>query len=260
MAEIVHSNTESSNKCIIVTGGSRGIGAALVKKLAKKKYSVCINCFSNEDRGRAVADEFMSFGGKAEVFVGDVSDIKVVAELFEFSESRLGPIHGLVNSAGITGPCCHVENLNPDDFSRVFDVNVKGTFLCAREAVRRFKKRENPLEDGVIVNISSVVSRLGSPCEWVHYAASKGAINSFTIGLAREVAPHKIRVSAVAPGFIDTEIHNAHFDINRVKNAADKIPARRVGEAEEVADSILWLLSDKASYTHGSIIEIAGGR
>jgi len=234
----------------IVTGGSRGIGAATVRSLARAGYAVAINYARDAASAAALAGEVTAAGGRALALAGDVAEEEAVLALFRATHEALGPVTALVNNAGITGPTGPVSSLTAADLQRVFAVNVIGTILCAREAVRT-------MEPGsAIVNVSSLAARIGSAGEYVDYAASKAAVDTFTIGLAREVAPRGIRVNAVAPGLIDTEIHEA----GRLDRLRGAVPLGRVGTADEVAAAICWLLSAHASYVTGSILEIGGGR
>jgi len=234
----------------IVTGGSRGIGAATVRALARAGYAVAINYARDAASATALVDELTSAGGRAIAVAGDVAEEEAVVALFRQTRDSLGPVTALVNNAGITGPTGPVSALAAADLKRVFDVNVIGTILCTREAVRMMEP------GGAIVNVSSIAARIGSAGEYVDYAASKAAVDTFTIGLAREVASRGIRVNAVAPGLIETEIHEA----GRLDRLRGAVPLGRIGTADEVAAAICWLLSAQASYVTGSILEIGGGR
>jgi NAD(P)-dependent dehydrogenase (short-subunit alcohol dehydrogenase family) len=218
-----------------------------------------VNYLNNETAARQVVEEIQLSGGSAVSIRGDVSVETDILHLFEVAEQELGPIHGLVNNAGITGGFSRVEALDAANLSKVLAANVAGTILCAREAVKRMSTRNGGL-GGAIVNISSLAARTGGSGEWVHYAATKGAVHTFTIGLAREVALEGIRVNAVAPGLIETEIHSANGAPDRLERLSSTIPLRRAGTPIEVAEGVLWLLSDAASYTTGTILEIGGGR
>jgi NAD(P)-dependent dehydrogenase (short-subunit alcohol dehydrogenase family) len=244
---------------IIVTGGSRGIGAAIAKLLGSRGLSVAVNFARNEGAADDVARAVISTGGRAIAVQGDVAREEDVLRLFETAERDLGPVIGLVNNAAVTGGFARVDAVTADVLTRVFAVNVIGTILCAREAVRRMSWRHGG-SGGAIVNISSLAARTGGSGEWVHYAASKGAITSFTIGLAREVAAEGIRVNAVAPGLIETDLHADNGAPDRPERISPTIPMQRAGMPHEVAEGVLWLLSPAASYTTGTILEIGGGR
>jgi NAD(P)-dependent dehydrogenase (short-subunit alcohol dehydrogenase family) len=243
----------------IVTGGSRGIGAAIAKALAANGYSVAVNFSVDEPAARMVVAELTALGSKAVAIRADVSREDDILQLFETAERDLGPIRALVNNAGITGGFSRVDSVDAGALARMLAVNVAGAIICSREAVRRMSTRSGG-RGGAIVNISSLAARTGGAGEWVHYAASKGAINSFTIGLAREVAHEGIRVNAVAPGLIETGLHAANGAPDRPQRLSPTIPMQRPGTAEEVAGGVLWLLSKAASYVTGTILEIGGGR
>jgi NAD(P)-dependent dehydrogenase (short-subunit alcohol dehydrogenase family) len=244
---------------LIVTGGSRGIGAAIAKLAGARGFSVAVNYASGGADANAVVEHIVSAGGRACAMQADVAREEDVVRLFATSERELGPIKALVNNAAITGGFSRVESVNARTLTQVMSVNVTGAFLCAREAVRRMSTRHGG-SGGAIVNISSRAAHTGSAGEWVHYAASKGAIDSFTIGLAREVATEGIRVNAVAPGLIETGLHAANGVPDRLDRLAATIPMQRPGTPIEVAEGVLWLLSPVASYTTGAILEIGGGR
>jgi NAD(P)-dependent dehydrogenase (short-subunit alcohol dehydrogenase family) len=218
-----------------------------------------VNYGVNSAAAEQVVSEIVSAGGRAVAIRADISREDQILELFESSERAFGAIGGLVNSAGVTGGFSRLEQLKARALAHVLAVNVAGTILCCREAVRRMSTRTGGM-GGSIVNLSSLAARTGGAGEWVHYAASKGAVDSFTIGLAREVASEGIRVNAVAPGLIDTELHAAAGAPDRLERLAPSVPMKRPGTAREVAEGILWLLSPAASYTTGSILEIGGGR
>jgi NAD(P)-dependent dehydrogenase (short-subunit alcohol dehydrogenase family) len=244
---------------LLVTGASRGIGAAIAKLAGAHGYRVVVNFVADEAAAGRVVSGIVAAGGQAIAVQGDVSKEADVLRLFQKAERELGTIVGLVNNAAVTGGFARVESVSAEALMEVLSVNVAGAILCAREAVRRMSTRHGGA-GGSIVNISSRAAQIGSAGEWVHYAASKGAIDSFTIGLAREVATEGIRVNAVAPGLVETELHAANGMPDRLERLAPSIPMKRAGTAEEVAEAVLWMLSPKASYTTGAILEVGGGR
>ena len=248
-----------NRRAVIVTGASRGIGAAIASLVGAKGFPVAVNFVTNKAAADSVVSNIASIGGRAIAIHGDVSREEELLRLFEVAERELGPIGGLVNNAGVTGGFGRVEELHADAVARVLAVNIAGTMLCSREAVRRMSVRRGGM-GGSIVNISSLASRTGGAGEWVHYAASKGAVDSFTIGLAREVANEGIRVNAVAPGLIDTGLHSANGAPDRLSRLAPSVPMKRPGTPLEVAEGVFWLLSPAASYATGTILEIGGGR
>ncbi|MGB8985624.1 MAG: SDR family oxidoreductase [Candidatus Sulfotelmatobacter sp.] len=244
---------------IIVTGASRGIGAAIAQLAGARGFSVAVNFATGEAEARTVAEQIVSAGGRACAIRADVACEEAIIALFKAAERELGPVKALVNNAAITGGFSRVDSVSATTLEQVMAVNVTGAILCAREAVRRMSTLHGGT-GGAIVNISSRAARTGSAGEWVHYAASKGAIDSFTIGLAREVATEGIRVNAVAPGLIETGLHAANGAPDRLQRLASTIPMLRAGTPLEVAEGVLWLLSPAASYTTGAILEIGGGR
>jgi len=253
------SNQPLKHGTLIVTGASRGIGASIAKLAGLHGYAVAVNFRDDFAAAANVVGQITSAGGKACSIRADVAQEDDILRLFETAERELGPIVGLVNNAGITSGFSRVEAVSAEAVWQVLRVNVAGTILCAREAVRRMSIR-NGGSGGAIVNISSRASQIGGAGEWVHYSASKGAVDSFTIGLAREVAAEGIRVNAVSPGLIDTEIHAASGAPDRIHRLASSIPMQRAGAASEVAEAVLWLLSPAASYTSGTILQVSGGR
>jgi NAD(P)-dependent dehydrogenase (short-subunit alcohol dehydrogenase family) len=244
---------------LIVTGASRGIGAAIARLASHRGYAVAVNFNSGEAEANRVAAEIGDAGGRALAIRADVSLEHPIVELFKTAERELGPIKALVNNAGVTGGFARVENITAEAIEKTFAVNVTGAILCAREAVRRMSTKRGG-SGGAIVNISSIAARTGAAGEWVHYAASKGAIDSFTTGLAREVATEGIRVNAVKPGLVDTEIHAANGEPGRLQRLMGTFPMNRPGQPNEIAEAVLWLLSPAASYVTGAILEIGGGR
>jgi len=244
---------------LLVTGASRGIGAATALLAAAKGYAVAVNYAAQAAAADEVVARIRSQGGKAIALQADVADESQVLAMFESIDSQLGRLTALVNNAGVVDVAARVEDMSVARLKRMFDINVIGSFVCAREAVRRMSTRHGG-SGGAIVNVSSAASRLGAPGQYVDYAAAKGAIDAFTIGLAKEVAADGIRVNAVRPGLIETDIHASGGIPDRVKQLAHQVPMQRGGTAEEVAQAIVWLLSAEASYTTMSLIEVSGGR
>ena len=247
------------SKVMVVTGGSRGIGAATALMGALRGYAVCVNYTSNARAAASVVERIDALGGRAMAVQADVASESDVVRLFETVDRELGRVSALVNNAGILGLQMRVEQMDAARLSRVLATNVTGSFICAREAIRRMSTRHGG-SGGAIVNVSSMGARLGSPGEYVDYAASKGAIDTFTVGLARELATEGIRVNAVRPGIIDTDIHASGGMPDRVERMKEFVPMKRGGTADEVAESILWLLSDAAAYVTGAIVDVSGGR
>lgn len=248
-----------SKKVIVITGGSRGIGAATAQLAAVQGYAVCINYHRNRAAAEDVAGAIRNSGGEAIAVRADIGSEGEVVLLFEEVDRAFGMVTALVNNAGILENQMRVEDMDAARLNRIFATNVTGSFLCAREAVRRMSTRRGG-NGGAIVNVSSAAARLGSPNEYVDYAASKGAIDAFTVGLAKEVADDGIRVNAVRPGVIYTEIHASGGEPTRVDRVKDAVPMKRGGDALEVANAILWLLSEQASYVTGAFIDVSGGR
>ncbi|MBI3526045.1 MAG: SDR family oxidoreductase [Betaproteobacteria bacterium] len=246
-------------KVLLVTGGSRGIGAAIARLAARDGYAVCISYLRNREAADAVVGEIAKAGGKAIAVAADVSAEGDVMRLFKYVDDAYGPVTALVNNAGILEGQSRVEHMDAARLTRIFATNVIGSFLCAREAVRRMSTK-NGGAGGAIVNISSAAARLGSPGEYVDYAASKGAIDTLTTGLAKEVAAEGIRVNAVRPGIIYTDIHASGGEPNRVERLKESVPMKRGGQADEVARAVVWLLSEEASYSTGAFIDVSGGR
>lgn len=246
-------------KAMLVTGGGRGIGASVARLGAASGWRVAINYAANDEAATALVDEITEAGGEAFAVKGDVGVEADVLSMFEAVDRRFGRLDGLVNNAGVVDRKARLDEMDIGRFERIMRINVIGSLLCAREAVKRMSTR-NGGRGGAIVNISSVAAVLGSPGEYVDYAASKGAIDSFTLGLAREVATENIRVNAVRPGIIDTEIHASGGQPDRVAAMRGLVPMQREGKADEVARAVLWLLSEEASYTTGAILNTSGGR
>jgi NAD(P)-dependent dehydrogenase (short-subunit alcohol dehydrogenase family) len=242
----------------IVTGGSRGIGAACCLLLAKAGYLVVVNYVSNAQAAKSIVAQIEKAGGKAVAIKGDVANEKDILALFK-SADQLGSLKVLINNAGIIDIKARVDEMSAERLARMFAINITGSFLCAREAIRRMSTKHGG-PGGAIVNLSSAAATLGAPGWFVDYAASKGAIDTFTIGLAREVAAEGIRVNAVRPGIIDTEIHASGGEPDRVAQMRTQIPIQREGTALEVAEAIVWLASDKASYVTGACLSVSGGR
>ncbi len=246
-------------KTVLITGASRGIGAATALLAAREGYAVAVNYTSNSLAADEVVRQIRAGGGQAITVQADVSSEAQVVAMFEKVDARFGRLTALVNNAGVVDVNSRVDGMTLARLQRMFEINVFGSFLCAREAVKRMSTRYGG-EGGAIVNVSSAAARLGSPGSYVDYAAAKGAIDTFTLGLSKEVAAEGIRVNAVRPGIIETEIHASGGLPNRAKEVAPQLPMLRAGTANEVAESIVWLLSEKSSYTNGALLDVAGAR
>jgi NAD(P)-dependent dehydrogenase (short-subunit alcohol dehydrogenase family) len=244
---------------LLVTGGSRGIGAATALLAAKAGWAVAVNYAANSRAADEVVGQIRAGGGRAMAVQADVAHEDQVLAMFEMVDAELGRLTGLVNNAGVVDVASRVEQMSVARFKRMFDINVIGSLVCAREAVRRMSTRHGG-SGGAIVNLSSAAARLGAPGQYVDYAAAKGAIDTFTLGLAKEVAAEGIRVNAVRPGLIETEIHASGGIPDRVAQLAHQVPMQRGGTAHEVAEAIVWLLSPAASYTTMSLVDVSGGR
>jgi NAD(P)-dependent dehydrogenase (short-subunit alcohol dehydrogenase family) len=251
--------THAKSPVLIVTGGGRGIGAATARLAARRGYAVCVNFLQDEGQAASVVRAIGQENGRAIPVQADVRLEKDVVRLFETVDRELGVLHALVNNAATLEPQLRVESIDAERLHRVLATNVVGPFLCSREAVRRMSTRHGGA-GGAIVNVSSGAARWGSPGEYVDYAASKGAVDTLTVGLAKEVAEEGIRVNGVRPGFIYTDLHAKGGEPDRVERVKSLVPMQRGGQPEEVAAAIVWLLSDEASYVTGTIIDVSGGR
>jgi NAD(P)-dependent dehydrogenase (short-subunit alcohol dehydrogenase family) len=244
---------------VLVTGGSRGIGAATCLLAAQRGWRVAVNYASNRDAANTIVDAIKAGGSDAFTVHGDVGIESDIMAMFESIDARWGRLDGLVNNAGVVDVKARLDAMTLERLERMFRINITGSFLCAREAIKRMSTRHGG-KGGVIVNLSSAAAVLGAPGQYLDYASAKGAIDTFTLGLAREVAEEGIRVNAVRPGIIDTDIHASGGEPNRVAEMRGSVPMKREGSAQEVAEAILFLLSDAASYTTGSVINVTGGR
>jgi NAD(P)-dependent dehydrogenase (short-subunit alcohol dehydrogenase family) len=247
------------NRVLLITGASRGIGAATALLAAERGYAVAVNYAASEAAANDVVRQIRSAGGRAIAVRADVAREDEVLAMFKVVDAELGPLAGLVNNAGVVDHPARVEDMSVARLRRMFDINLVAPFVCAREAIKRMSTRHGG-QGGSIVNVSSAAARIGSPGQYVDYAASKAAIDLFTLGLAKELATEGIRVNAVRPGIIDTDIHASGGLPNRAREAASLIPMQRAGTAQEVARAIVWLLGDDASYTTGAVIDVTGGR
>ncbi|MCH0566804.1 MULTISPECIES: SDR family NAD(P)-dependent oxidoreductase [unclassified Streptomyces] len=240
----------------VVTGGSRGIGAAVCRRLAEEGHDIVVGYIRDAEAAEGVAGAARRSGVRAVTVQADTSVEADVERLFDTAEHRLGPVTGLVNNAAVTGPLGRLADVGTGALRRVVDVNVTGALLCARRAAQLM----SPRGDGVIVNISSGAATLGSPGEYVHYAATKAAVDTLTVGLAKELGPDGVRVNAVAPGVVDTDMHTAMGEPGRARRIGAEVPLRRAGRAEEIAAAVAWLMSPEASYTTGAVLRVSGGR
>ncbi len=244
---------------VLITGASRGIGAATALLAAAHGYAVAVNYTANSLAADEVVRQIRASGGQAMAVRADVANEAEVVAMFDKIDAKFGPLTALVNNAGVVDDICRVDAMTTARLQRMFAVNVFGSFICAREAVRRMSTAHGGA-GGTIVNVSSAAARLGSPGQYVDYAAAKGAIDTFTLGLAKEVAAEGIRVNAVRPGIIDTDIHASGGQPDKARLQGPSAPMQRAGKSEEVAEAIVWLMSDKASYTTGVLLDVAGGR
>jgi len=249
----------SDGKVVLVTGGSRGIGAEVAMLAASRGWRVAVNYASNRRAALGVVEFITASGGEALAVAGNVGEERDVLAMFEAVDGHFGRLDGLVNNAGVVDRKARLDEMSVERLTRMMTINVIGSLLCAREAVKRMSTRHGG-RGGAIVNLSSIAAKLGAPGEYVDYAASKGAVDSFTVGLAREVAEEGIRVNAVSPGIIDTEIHASGGQPGRVAAMRGVVPMKREGKAHEIASAVLWLLSDEASYATGAILNVSGGR
>ena len=246
-------------RTVLVTGGGRGIGAGAAWCCAQRGWAVAVNYANDRAAAERIAERVLAAGGRALVLQADVADEAQVLRMFETLDREMPPLEGLVNNAGVIDQPARVEAMSFERLQRMFAINVYGSFMCAREAVKRMSTHHGG-RGGAIVNLSSAAARLGAPGQYVDYAAAKGAIDVFTMGLAKEVATEGIRVNAVRPGIIETDIHASGGQPDRAKQMAPLVPMQRAGSAEEVGEAIAWLLSDASSYTTGAVIDVTGGR
>ena len=247
------------NPILLITGGSRGIGAATALLAARQGYAVAVNYTTNSLAADEVVRQIRTLGGNAITVQADVGVEAQVMAMFEKIDAKLGPLTALVNNAGVVDVASRVDAMSIERLKRMFDINVLGSFVCAREAIKRMSTRHGGA-GGCIVNVSSAAARTGGAGQYVDYAASKGAIDTFTVGLAKEVATEGIRVNAVRPGIIETDIHASGGQPERAQQMASQVPMQRAGTALEVAQAILWLLGPESSYTTGSVLDVTGGR
>lgn len=248
-------STDSADRVVIITGAGRGIGAAAARLAAADGHAVCVNYLRDAASAQSVVDDIRAAGGRAVAVQADTGREDDIVRLFDTAERELGPITGLVNNAGITGRRCLIEDIDAATLEEVFRVNISGYFLCGREAVRRMSTQRGG-KGGVVVNVSSVAALLSNAFDWVHYGASKAAVDTFTKGLALEAAEHGVRCNAVRPGMTTTDLNPQ----DRIDRAAPTIPLRRAARPEEIAEGIVWLLSERASYCTATIINVSGGR